>query len=164
VKVKDLKENGITILFITHRLDEVFKIADRASILRDGKFVCTLNVNEITKEALIVNMVGRNVSAFAVRHNPRCVTSTVALEVKGLRSSVFKNISFKVHKGEILSFAGLVGAKRTDVMRAIFGADPDIDGKIFINGEEVTIKNSKQALKYGIALIPENRKTQGFNT
>ncbi|PKM53823.1 ribose ABC transporter (ATP-binding protein) [Petrocella atlantisensis] len=160
--IKDLKANGITILFITHRLDEVFKIADRASILRDGKYVCTLNVNEITKESLIVNMVGRNVSAFAVRHNPRCVTSTVALEVKGLRSTVFKDISFKVHKGEILSFAGLVGAKRTDVMRAIFGADPDIDGKIYINGEEVTIKNSKQALKYGIALIPENRKTQGF--
>lgn len=161
--ISELKANGITVLYITHRLDEVFKIADRASILRDGRYISTLNVKDITKEILINNMVGRDVSAFAVRHKPSCVSKEVALEAIHLQSQgVFKDISFKVHKGEILSFAGLVGAKRTDVMRAIFGADSLTSGQIKINGKEVAIKTPKQALAYGLALIPENRKTQGF--
>lgn len=161
--IKELKTQGITILYITHRLDEVFRIADRASILRDGKYICTKNVKDISKEILINNMVGRDVSAFAVRNKPLCVTKDVALEVTNLESKgVFHDISFKVHKGEILSFAGLVGAKRTDVMRAIFGADPITSGNIKVNGVESTIKTPKQALEHKIALIPENRKTQGF--
>ncbi len=161
--IGELKRQGITILYITHRLDEVFKIADRASILRDGKYVCTLKIKDITKEVLIHNMVGRDVSAFAVRNKPLCVTEEVALEVTDLESEgVFRGISFKVHKGEILSFAGLVGAKRTDVMRAIFGADPLTGGQIKVHGKPANIKTPKQALANGIALIPENRKTQGF--
>ncbi|NDL67324.1 sugar ABC transporter ATP-binding protein [Clostridiales bacterium F-3ap] len=161
--ITELKSNGITVLYITHRLDEVFKIADRASILRDGKYICTLDVQGITKEVLINNMVGRDVAAFAVRHKPLCATKEVALEAVGLESQgVFKNISFKVHRGEILSFAGLVGAKRTDVMRAIFGADPMSGGQVKIHGKDVAIRTPKQALAHGLALIPENRKTQGF--
>lgn len=161
--IGELKAQGITILYITHRLDEVFRIADRASILRDGKYICTVEINKITKEKLIQNMVGRDVAAFAVRHKPPCATKEVALEATNLKSNgVFEGISFKVHKGEILSFAGLVGAKRTDVMRAIFGADPLTGGTIKINGEEAVIKSPKQALARGIALIPENRKTQGY--
>lgn len=161
--IKELKEQGITILYITHRLDEVFRIADRASILRDGKYICTLKVKEVSKEVLIRNMVGRDVSAFAVRNKPLCATKEAALEVSKLEShGVFSDISFKVYKGEILSFAGLIGAKRTDVMRTIFGADAKTGGQIKVNGKEVVIKTPKQALKYGIALIPENRKTQGF--
>ncbi len=161
--IKELKEQGITIIYITHRLDEVFRIADRASILRDGRYICTLKVKDISKEVLIHNMVGRDVSAFAVRNKPLCATKEVALEVLKLESQgVFSDISFKVYKGEILSFAGLIGAKRTDVMRAIFGADIKTGGRIKVKGKEVVIKTPKQALKYGIALIPENRKTQGF--
>ncbi|SCP97643.1 sugar ABC transporter ATP-binding protein [Anaerobium acetethylicum] len=161
--IKELQAQGITILYITHRLDEVFRIADRASILRDGKYICTVDIKDITKEQLIRNMVGRDVSAFAVRNKPLCATKEVALEVTNLESKgVFHNISFKVHKGEILSFAGLVGAKRTDVVRAIFGADPITGGQIKVKGKEVVIKSPKEALSYGIALIPENRKTQGF--
>lgn len=161
--IGELKNKGITILYITHRLDEVFKIADRASILRDGKYICTMTIKEITKEILINNMVGRDVSAFAVRHKPLCASKEVALEAINLHSQgVFKDIHFKVHKGEILSFAGLVGAKRTDVMRAIFGADPITGGQIRVNGNLVNISSPKEALANGIALIPENRKTQGF--
>lgn len=162
--IKELKERGITILYVTHRLDEVFKIADRASILRDGHFICTLNIKDITKEELIRNMVGRDVSAFAVRNNKDCVIQKdVVLEVQDLCcAGVFEHINFKLHKGEILSFAGLVGAKRTDVMRTIFGADQKTGGKILIKGKEVQITSPKAALSHGIALIPENRKTQGF--
>lgn len=161
--IEELKGQGITILYITHRLDEVFRIADRASILRDGKYICTKNIKDISKETLINSMVGRDVSAFAVRHKPLGVTKDVALEVTNLEfQGVFRDINFKVYKGEILSFAGLVGAKRTDVMRAIFGADPITGGQIKVNGKEVVIKTPKQALAHGIALIPENRKTQGF--
>lgn len=161
--ILELKENGITILYITHRLDEVFQIADRASILRDGRYVCTLNIADVSRQELIQNMVGRDVSAFAVRKKALCATKEVALEVQHLEShGIFKDISFKVHKGEILSFAGLVGAKRTDVMRAIFGADPLHGGRILIHGKEVAIKTPVQALENRIALIPENRKTQGF--
>ena len=97
------------VLYVTHRLDEVFRIADRASILRDGKFVKTLNIKDITKKELIQNMVGREVSAFAVRNKPLCAKKEVVLEVKNLENNgVFSDINFKLHKGEILSFAGLV--------------------------------------------------------
>ena len=161
--IDELKSQGITILYVTHRLDEVFRIADRASILRDGKFSQTLNIKDITKKELIQNMVGREVSAFAVRNKPLCAQKEVVLEVKNLENNgVFSDINFKLHKGEILSFAGLVGAKRTDVMRTIFGADPKTQGDVIIKGKKIEIKNPKQALSHGIALIPENRKTQGF--
>lgn len=161
--IMDLKNQGITVLYITHRLDEVFRIADKASILRDGKYIGTYTVKEITKELLIKNMVGREVSAYAVRSKPLCAKDEIVLEVKNLESmGIFKNISFTLKKGEILSFSGLVGAKRTDVMRAIFGADPISSGEIRIHGKPVQITNPRQALKNGIALIPENRKTQGF--
>lgn len=161
--IMDLKAQGITILYITHRLDEVFAIADRASILRDGKYITTLNMKETSKEELIRHMVGRDVSAYAVRNNPLCAADEVVLEVKDLcKAGVFENISFELHKGEILSFAGLVGSKRTDVMRAIFGADPYTSGEVYIKGKKADIKTPKDALSYSLGLIPENRKTQGF--
>lgn len=161
--IGELKAQGITILYVTHRLDEVFRIADRASILRDGHYVCTLNIPEINKEMLIRNMVGRDVEAFAVRKRPRCVRKEVALKVENLQvAGVFQGVSFELHKGEILSFSGLVGAKRTDVMRAIFGADRKTGGRIVINGQELDARTPGAAMKHGVALIPENRKTQGF--
>lgn len=161
--ILELKSQGITILYITHRLDEVFAIADRASILRDGKYISTMNIKETSKEELIRYMVGRDVSAYAVRNNPLCAGEEVALEVKDLCSNgVFEHISFQLHRGEILSFAGLVGSKRTDVMRAVFGADPYTSGEVYINGKRASIKRPGDALRYSLGLIPENRKTQGF--
>lgn len=161
--ILDLKGQGITILYITHRLDEVFAIADRSSILRDGQYICTLEMKKTSKEELIRYMVGRDVSAYAVRNHPLCAGDEVVMEVKNLCSNgVFEHISFELHKGEILSFAGLVGAKRTDVMRAIFGADPYTSGEVYIKGKRAVIKTPRDALGYSLGLIPENRKTQGF--
>ena len=161
--IMELKDQGITILYITHRLDEVFSIADRASILRDGKYIATLNMKETSKEELIRHMVGRDVSAYAVRNNPLCAAGEVVLEARDLcKNGVFEHISFELHRGEILSFAGLVGSKRTDVMRAIFGADPYTSGEVYIKGKKAEIKSPKDALRYSLGLIPENRKTQGF--
>lgn len=161
--ILDLKDKGITILYITHRLDEVFRICDRASILRDGKYIATFEIENITKGDLIKSMVGRDVSAYAVRNQPLCVSEDVLLEVNNLsKEGVFHNISFKLHRGEILSFAGLVGAKRTDIMRGIFGADGVTEGEIILRGEKVKMKSPKSATQLGVALIPENRKTQGF--
>lgn len=161
--IKELKAQGITILYISHRIDEIFKISDRITVLRDGSYVNTFNTEEINHEILIKSMVGRDVSAFAVRNKERCVKDEVVLEVKDLnKNGIFENISFKLYKGEILGFFGLVGSKRTDVMRAIFGADKKSSGSVIINNKEVTISTPKQAVNNNLALIPEDRKKQGF--
>ncbi len=161
--IMELKAQGITILYITHRLDEVYAIADRASILRDGKYICTLQIKETKKDELIRHMVGRDVSAYAVRNQELCSSEEVVLKVESLcKNGVFEDISFELHRGEILSFAGLVGSKRTDVMRAIFGADSYTSGSVYIHGKKAEIRTPKDALRYSLGLIPENRKTQGF--
>lgn len=161
--IKELKNAGITILYVTHRLDEVFKIADRATILRDGGYVGTYDIDKITKQELINNMVGRDVSSFAVRKKEKCASDEVVLKVENLSlDGVFKDINFELKKGEILSFFGLVGSKRTDVMLTLFGRYKKSGGKIYIKGKEVDITSPSTAVKNCIALIPENRKTQGI--
>ncbi len=160
--IRELKEKGITILYVSHKLDEIFEIADRATVLRDGQYIGTYNIGEITKEQLIRSMVGRDVNSYAVRLAPSCVKEEEVLRVENLCSPVFEGISFSLRRGEILGFAGLVGSGRTDIMRAIFGADPLRSGKIIVNGKVVRIKRPEQALGHGIGLLPENRKTQGF--
>lgn len=161
--IKELKNAGITILYVTHRLDEVFQIADRATILRDGGYVGTYDIDKITKQELINNMVGRDVSSFAVRKKEKCASDEVVLKVENLSlEGVFENINFELKKGEILSFFGLVGSKRTDVMLTLFGRYKKSGGKIYIKGEEVNITSPSAAVKNCIALIPENRKTQGI--
>lgn len=161
--IRELKENGITILYVSHRLDEIFAMCDRITILRDGTFVNTFNTNEINKDILIKNMVGRDTSLFAKRENSRNTSTEVVLKVENLSlNDTFSNINFELRKGEILGFSGLVGAKRTEIAKTIFGVLKKSSGKIFIKGKEVNIKNPKSAVKQGIGLIPENRKTQGF--
>lgn len=161
--IRELKAQGITILYISHRIDEIFKISDRITVLRDGTYIDTFNTKEIDHDILIKSMVGRNVSAFAVRNKERCVKDEVVLEVKNLnKKGIFKNINFKLYRGEILGFFGLVGSKRTDVMRTIFGADKKSSGLLFINNKEIIINTPKQAVKNNLALIPEDRKKQGF--
>ena len=161
--IRSLKANGITILYVSHKLDEIFKIADRATVLRDGRYVASYQVADITKEQLIRSMVGRDVSSYAVRLAPRCVRQDEELiNVDKLCSSAFENISFNLHRGEILGFAGLVGSGRTEVMRCIFGADPILSGEVKVKGKTAHFSNPEQALNHGIGLLPENRKTQGF--
>ena len=161
--IRGLKSRGITILYVSHRLDEVFDIADRVTVLRDGRYIGTYRTDEITRSDLIRSMVGRDVSTFAVRRKDRCYTDEVVLNVDGLTSpGLFEDISFHLHRGEILGFSGLVGAKRTEVVRAIFGADRFTEGRVELNGVPVEIHRPMDALRLGIGLVPENRKREGF--
>lgn len=160
--INELKAKGVTIIYISHKLDEIYEIADRATILRDGRYIGTYDVVSITREKLIAKMVGRDVSSYATRLKPPCVQPETILEVEGLSGNGFNNISFKLHKGEILGITGLIGSKRTEVVRTLFGADRRVSGIIRIKGKEVNIKSPKQALACGIGLLPEDRRTQGF--
>lgn len=161
--IEKLRAKGITILYVSHRLDEIFKICDRITILRDGTYIKTVEVKDITRDELIKNMVGRDVSAYAVRKKERCVHKETILEVKDMeRKNVFEKISFEVKKGEILGFAGLVGAKRTEVIRAMFGADNRTSGEVYLNGKKINTSKPYYSVKNGIGLIPEERKSQGF--
>lgn len=160
--IRELKKKGITILYVSHRLEEIFQICDRATILRDGTLISTLNVAETTRKQLIHSMVGRDVDALATRTKPCMAKEEVVLKVENYTGAKFKNISFELHKGEILGFSGLVGAGRTELMRAICGIDEKKSGKLYLHGKEVHIRNSSDALRQGIGLLPEDRKTQGF--
>ena len=130
--IKKLKKDGITILYVSHRLEEIFELSDNITILRDGKYVNTFKTSEMTKDKLIRSMVGRDVSSFAQRLKKSKVSEEIVLEVKNLSNiPLFKDINFKLRRGEILGFSGLVGSKRTDVARVIFGADKKDDGDLF---------------------------------
>jgi ABC-type sugar transport system ATPase subunit len=160
--IKDLKEEGLAIIFITHRLEEVFEIADRAIVLRDGRRVGELNVREATAEQMIGLMVGRALDRSSVRER-MVATQEVVLKVRNLsRKGVIHGIGFELHRGEILCLAGLVGAGRTEVARAIFGADRTDSGEIHIGGKLVDLKSPDSAVKAGLALVPEGRQTQGL--
>ncbi len=160
--INKLKNNGTSIIYVSHRLEEIFEIADRVTVLRDGKVIDTLNVKDVDKKALVRLMVGREVSEY-MQHTANYSTEEVALKVENLTSDgVFKNVSFELKRGEILGISGLVGSKRTDVVRAIFGADKFTSGNIYLNGKPIKIKSPYKAIKAGIALLPEERKSQGF--
>lgn len=161
--MRELNEQGITILYISHKLDEVFKMCDRATILRDGKYINSYVLKETNKEELIKSMVGRDVSMFAKRTKPSCaIEGDIALKVENLSGNTFKDINFELKKSEILGFFGLVGAQRTEVMRTIFGADREVSGKIYHNGNLIKSKTPHDAIKEGIVLVSENRKEEGF--
>ena len=158
--VKTLKAKGITIIYISHRLEELFEICDRVTILRDGEYITTKNVKETTQQELIADMVGRELTNM-YPEGRNAVDETV-LEVKNLTTSYISNISFKLRKGEILGLGGLVGAGRTETARAIFGADQITSGEILRNGKSVKITSPKEAIAAGIGLLPEDRKGHGL--
>jgi len=164
--IHKLKSQGVTIIYVSHRLEEIFEICDRASIMRDGEFITTLEINKTSREELIHAMVGRNVSSVAVRMKPSPKTEEVVLKVENLSDGTkFEQVNFELHKGEILGFFGLVGAGRTEVMRTLIGTERKITGKITLKGKEIpALWNTTKALKYGVGLLPEDRKTQGFMT
>ncbi|MDR1353678.1 MAG: sugar ABC transporter ATP-binding protein [Treponema sp.] len=157
--LRRLKQKGVTILYISHRMEEIFQIADRVTVLRDGLYISTLNTAETDRNELIRLMVGRELSGTY----PKRTTDKgeVVLKVKDLCSDYIKDVSFELEKGEILGLGGLVGAGRTETVRAIFGADPLTGGEIFLNGKSVRVKSPKEAIKHGIGLIPEDRKRHG---
>ena len=161
--MRELNDQGITILYISHKLDEVFEICHRATILRDGKYIKTYDLKDTPKEELIKSMVGRDVSMFAKRTKPSCVINNeTVLKVENLTGDTFKNINFELKKSEILGFFGLVGAQRTEVMRTIFGADKALQGDIYYEGKPLKNKSPYEAINSGIALVSENRKEEGF--
>ena len=161
--IHDLKEKGITILYISHKMNEIFQMCDRATVLRDGKYIKTIEMAKTTRDEVIQAMVGRDISLFAKRTMPCQKKGTEpVLRVDGLCSDLFNQISFDLYAGEILGFFGLVGAGRTEVMRAIFGADPYTKGSVILNGKEIHCKSPHDAIELGIALISENRKEEGI--
>jgi ribose transport system ATP-binding protein len=159
--IRRLRADGVSIIYISHRLDEIFRIADRVTVLRDGKFIATKPVSETSREEIIRMMVGRELKDTIPKKE--VAHGDVVLEVKGLnRSGVIHDISFAVRRGEILGIAGLVGAGRTEVARAIFGADPIDSGEILLEGKPVTIRSPKDAIRLGIGLMTEDRKALGL--
>ena len=157
--VRQLKARGVTILYISHRLEEIFRIADRVSVLRDGRYIATRATAATNRQELISLMVGRELKE---SYPARTVAPrAVALEVRHLSGAGDTDISFSVRKGEILGLSGLVGAGRTELARVIFGAEPAVGGEILLEGKPVQIKSPQQAIALGIGLIPEDRKHQG---
>jgi rhamnose transport system ATP-binding protein len=159
--VRQLRQRGVAILFISHRLDEIFALADRITVLRDGSHVITALTNELTPETTIRHMVGRELSSLFPKSAAEI--GEVVLDVKHLtRNGVFSDISFQLRRGEILGFAGLVGAGRTEVARVLFGIDRADAGEVRIKGELVHIASSQAAMRHGIAYVPEDRHQQGL--
>lgn len=157
--VRTLKKQGITIIYISHRMDEIFTIADRVTVMRDGSYVKTLNVKDTNREELIRLMVGRELSQ--TYPSPEKHYEEELLRIENLCGNGDTDISFSLKKGEILGIAGLIGAGRTELARVIYGAEPKESGKIFLEEKEVEIHSTSDAIRQGIGLIPEDRKTQG---
>ncbi len=157
--VRDLKKKGVTIIYISHRLEELFEIADRVTVMRDGAYVGTEKMADIDRRKLIAMMAGRELKeSYPSR---KVDVGEEVLRVENLYGNGDRNISFTLHRGEILGFAGLVGAGRTELMRVLYGADPMESGKVYIYGKEVHIKCCGDAIQAGIGYIPEDRKAHG---
>ena len=156
-----LKARGVAIVYTTHKMDEVFRLADRISVLRDGRLVGTAPAAELNPAKLITMMVGRELAdVFPVRHSP---SDEILLEVSGLtREPAYRDISFKVRRGEVVALAGLMGAGRTEVVSAIYGLQPATEGQIRLKGTPLTIRNPEDALAAGIGMVTEDRKGLGL--
>lgn len=159
--IRDLKRAGVSIIYISHHLDEIFEIGDRVTVLRDGELVATDDIKNVTKDMIIRWMVGRDLTN---TYPPRTTTpGEVVLEVQNLsRRGELHDISFHLRRGEILGIAGLVGSGRTELVRALYGADPIDSGEIKLHGRTLAIKTPKESIKNGIGFLPEDRKQEGL--
>lgn len=162
--IRNLKERGVSVLFISHRMDEIFEIADIITVLRDGKLISTTPKKAITRMEVISNMVGREFSkAFHREYTTVNESEKPILEVKNLSlKGKFHNISFNLYPGQIIGLTGLVGAGRSELVQSIFGMDRKDSGAIVLNGKEIEIHSPADAIQYGIGLMPEDRKGQGL--
>jgi inositol transport system ATP-binding protein len=167
---RELKAHGLSIIFVTHRLEEVMQICDRYTVLRDGRLVGSGWIADITINGIIQLMVGREVKALFA-HRQSEIANDVALRVESLKrrgnardqsATVLDDVSFEVRRGEILGVAGLVGAGRTEMARAVFGADPMASGRVIIDGRQIHIRSPQDAIRHGIGLVPEDRKQQAL--
>jgi ABC-type sugar transport system ATPase subunit len=160
VTLRRLRSQGAGIIYISHRLEEVMRLADRITVLRDGLSMGTQYVRELNQRELIRWMVGRDIREHF--HRPAFKAGKVALEVRGLRSAKVRGVSFELSYGEVLGLAGLIGSGRTELARALFGIDRVLEGQMLIDGKIVSINSPGDALKNGIVLVPEDRKQQGL--
>jgi ABC-type sugar transport system ATPase subunit len=159
--VKQLRAQGVTIIYISHRLEEIFDLADNVTVLRDGRHIATMPVSSVDRAGLVSMMVGRAVTTEYPRSGVE--PGPVVLEVKDLkRKNVLRGISFTLRKGEILGIAGLVGAGRTELVRAVLGIDKIDSGEVLLHGQPVKLQSFRQAIRHGIGLVPEDRKKQGL--
>jgi rhamnose transport system ATP-binding protein len=161
--IRQFRESGVSVLYVTHRLDEIFELSSRVTVLRDGCHVTTRPTSEMSRDKLIQLMVGREL--MQVDHAPRAANAggEVLLEVRELsRSGVFAEVSFQVRAGEIVGMAGLVGAGRSEVARVIFGADRADSGDVLVGGEPLRGNSVRQAMMSGLAMVPEDRQHLGL--
>lgn len=160
-KIAELKSRGTSIIYISHKMDEIFQIADEITVFRDGKFIATKPVADWTMDQVVECMVGRKIeNQYPKQEIP---IGDEMMRVEGLtQPGIFENVSFHINSGEIVGFAGLMGAGRTEIMRAVFGLDPYSSGSIKIKNKEVTIKNVQQSIKHGVAMLTEDRRRTGI--
>jgi ABC-type sugar transport system ATPase subunit len=160
--IRLLKKRGVTQIYISHRLEEIFELCDALTVLRDGQVIATSPVSGVNNESLVEMMIGRKVEAFFAKTQPlTCGRELMRVENISSRAG-FSRISFSLHAGEIVGLAGLVGSGRTEISRALFGLDPDVKGDIFIDNRKVFIKRPCDAMKLGMGLVPEDRKHHGL--
>ena len=166
--VRDLKAHGISIIYVTHRLIEVKQVCDRLTVFRDGRYAGKADVKDVSIDQIVRMMVGRNVEYLPGEHHQsgevvaRLENLTRLKRLPGSQAVPLRGISLDMRRGEILGLAGLVGAGRTETVRALFGADPFESGKIYFEGKEVTVRSPTEAIELGMALVPEDRKQQGL--
>jgi ribose transport system ATP-binding protein len=160
--IRKLRADGIAIIYISHRMEEIYALADRISVLRDGQYIGSLTRAEISPQRLVQMMVGRSMQDF-YEHQRQTNPGAVVLEVRNISDGLkIQPVSFQLHAGEILGLAGLVGAGRTEVSRMIFGADPKASGEVWLNGKKLKINSPGDAIAAGIGYVPEDRKDQGL--
>ncbi|NPV81143.1 MAG: sugar ABC transporter ATP-binding protein [Firmicutes bacterium] len=160
--IRRLRDQGVGIIYISHRLEELKQISDRVTVMRDGRYIGTVNTQDATIDKIISMMVGREIYATS-RADLESGGQEVVLEVRNLnRGRVIKDVSFRLRKGEILGFAGLMGAGRTEVARAVFGADPIDSGEVYVRGRKIDIKSPRDAVRHGIGYLSEDRKRYGL--
>lgn len=160
--MRDLKSKGVAMVYISHRMGEIKEITDRVTVMRDGEYIDTKDTNDLTIDEIISMMVGRTIYEKPKTHSMVKEDASVVLKCDNLVSNKVNGVSFELHKGEILGFAGLVGAGRTETARLIFGADPLTSGEIFVNNTKVNIKSPEHAVKLGIGYLSEDRKQFGL--
>ncbi|MFT8412492.1 MAG: sugar ABC transporter ATP-binding protein [Schleiferilactobacillus perolens] len=159
--VRKLKATGVSFIYISHRMEEIFEIADRVTVMRDGISVNTYQVKDVSMKQIVKDMVGREIGEFYPDRNPKIGPEVLTVEHLS-EKGVFEDVNFAVHAGEILAFSGLMGAGRTEIMRAIFGIDKLTSGIIKVNGKEVHIHSPEQAIRHNIGFLTENRKDEGL--
>ncbi len=160
--MRDLRAKGVAILFVSHRMEEVFEIADTVTVFRDGRLISTRPRSEVTPQRAIADMVGREVGLLKAR--PPIAAGDTILSVRNLaREGVFRDVSFDVRRGEVLGFAGLIGAGRTDIGLALFGIEPATAGTITLNGNEISVRTPGEAMDHGIAYVSEDRRQLGLS-